>query len=109
MNYSWVIDGLETSSELNFEGHWFQNSVRVVNWKRTLTGPDDRSESFSGRAEFSAIDTPKEKFILYGNLYEKQITDWILTTLSNEQVKDIDRKLLVQYNKVPKEKQKLPW
>lgn len=109
MNYSWVIDSLETSGELNFEGHMFQNSVRAVLWRRVLTGPDNRSESFSGRSDFSAIDRPKNDFILYGNLYEHQIIGWIESVVSPEEVKDIDRKLLVKYNKVAREKKKLPW
>jgi hypothetical protein len=109
VNYSWVVDSLETSGELNFEGYMFQNSVRAVRWQRVLTGPDDRSESFAGRSEFSAIDRPKNDFILYGNLYEDQIVGWIEAVVSPEEVKEIDRKLLVKYNKVPREKKKLPW
>jgi len=87
----------------------FQNSVRAVLWKRVLTGPDGRSESFSGRSSFSAIDRPKSDFILYGNLYEDQIVGWIENDVLPEEVKEIDRKLLVKYNKVPRETKKLPW
>ena len=109
LHYFWRAASLETRPEMNHQGAWFEESVRVVHWQRVLKVPDAREVLYVGKASFSSIDTDRENFILYGDLYEDQVIEWVIKDFKEDFVESIDKKLLVEYNNVPKEEKKVPW
>jgi hypothetical protein len=82
LEYKWTINNIKCYS--NYNG--FNNIVKTVAWTFTCTDTDtNKTTSVSSYSEFSSPET--ENFIQYSDLTINNITSWIKTQFSIDNLK----------------------
>jgi len=109
--YEWEVTGLKTKDEVNAQGEVLTDAVVQTYWKVVGTDANGNKGSFSGATPFTAKDVPVGEFVVFSQLTEATVLNWIKSIVNNDAQykKHIDWRIQTEIDQTKVKDAVMPW
>ena len=109
MDFVWQVVSFDTKDETNFEGDLLESAVSCITWKRSCTSDSGSTVAYLGKTNVSAFNDSLTDYVAYESITPTIALDWVLNTLTEEDIARIDEVLIVKINRTELVTKNPPW